>query len=218
MGVFTFGYAWVRATHLRSEARLRLDSLPSGDPGRPSLEHYAEYGLLGSRTYVSPTSFEQLAVVPKPGDTRFAGRWAGRIRRPCFAWICRRKCFQHPRAARTMAGLEVWGRIAHRVDRAEAVRPASDAVPGKLPDPKDFHGLALGREAYVSLDILGRIISTWCRRQEMPNSTTMVRTLPDASEHVRSGKGIHKAWGKSRPCRWTGFYRLKRIVGGFTCG
>src|SRR6478672_587550 len=73
MGVFTFGYAQIRAAGLMSKAKARLESLAASDAGRPSLEHYVKYGVLQSQTYARPVDFEQYAVVPRPDDKV---RWA----------------------------------------------------------------------------------------------------------------------------------------------
>src|SRR5207302_1970479 len=55
MGLFTWGYAHLRASQLLGHARARLEVISAADPARPALEHYVQAGLLESKTYAKPS-------------------------------------------------------------------------------------------------------------------------------------------------------------------
>jgi hypothetical protein len=68
MGAFSYLYLHVNASQLQSSIRTRLQAMPAGDLSRDTLQHYADEGLLQSRTYARPTDLQVYAEVPKPGD------------------------------------------------------------------------------------------------------------------------------------------------------
>src|SRR5205085_4060999 len=69
MGLFTLSYAGLRASHLRASVQARLGALSPTDASRPSLEHYAKYGLLECKSYARPVEYQEFAKIPQPGDT-----------------------------------------------------------------------------------------------------------------------------------------------------
>lgn len=68
MGAFSYLYLWASASQLRSSIGTRLQSMPASDPSRDTLQHYADEGLLQSRTYDRPVELQMYAFAPKPGD------------------------------------------------------------------------------------------------------------------------------------------------------
>jgi ABC-type transport system involved in multi-copper enzyme maturation permease subunit len=76
MGVFSYAYLHVNAAQLASSVQGRLKSLPPADPARPTLQRYADDGLLLARTYVrgeppkwgETPPMQMYAAAPQPGD------------------------------------------------------------------------------------------------------------------------------------------------------
>jgi hypothetical protein len=68
MGLFSYAYLQFNAGQLRAAAQSQLRTLPAADPSRDTLQHYADEGLLHSRTYARPTGLAMFARVPDPSD------------------------------------------------------------------------------------------------------------------------------------------------------
>lgn len=73
MGLFSFLYLQLSAAQLRGSVRTRLNNMTVADVSRDTLQHYANEGLLGARTYATPLSVEVMAKVPNPSEKY---RWA----------------------------------------------------------------------------------------------------------------------------------------------
>src|SRR5688572_986730 len=72
MGVFSYLYLLVSSAQLRANVRTKLQNLPPADLSRETLQHYANEGLLGAKTYARPVSLQIYARAPERGD---AHRW-----------------------------------------------------------------------------------------------------------------------------------------------
>jgi ABC-type transport system involved in multi-copper enzyme maturation permease subunit len=180
MGVFTLVYAQIRASQMRSSAQIRLENLSPTDSSRSTLEHYARYGLLQSKTYARPVDFQQFARVPNPTDPI---RWISGNEEESFlvGFDLPPEMFPDPSTGQDNGGLVVRGKIAcEYYDGHPDWRPipfpgGDDAqiARGKMklefsPWPKDWHPtpfpgeipeqrFSLKPRAYptVELDILG---------------------------------------------------------------
>ena len=155
MGIFTYGYAQIRASQLQADARLRLDTLSATDPGRIAIEHYAQQGLLQSKSYTRTVDFQQYVVVPKPEDKI---RWAMGDDEQSFmvGFDLPAAMFPDPGTGQDNGGLIVVGSIASASDNPEqAWHPTP--FPGDIPSPAEFKGFSLKKRTRptVSVEIEG---------------------------------------------------------------
>ena len=196
MGLFTMGYAQIRASHLRADARGRIESLNVNDPSRPTLEHYAKFGLLQSKAYAWPVDFQQFARVPMPQDTV---RWmSGNDEEGALVGFdLPAEMFPEADAATGTTpdngGLIVQGHIQYEFHEGHQDWHPTP-FPGDLPNPAVFKGLSLkerGRPA-VSLDILGSDKFNLIPTAELPNGGNVL--LSTSKEGVQDLLQI-----KSRP-------------------
>ena len=68
MGVFSYLYLLLGSAQLRANVRTKLQNLPPADLSRETLQHYANEGLLGAKTYARPVSLQVYAKAPQTGD------------------------------------------------------------------------------------------------------------------------------------------------------
>jgi ABC-type transport system involved in multi-copper enzyme maturation permease subunit len=170
MGVFTLIYAQVRAGSLRANAASRLESLTPGDPARPSLEHYVQYGLLQSKTYARPDEFGTFGRPPRPDDTI---RWAmgNDDQSAIVGFDLPPEMFPPGGTEEENGGLVVLARIqAEFYEVKEDWHPTP--FPGELPDPTEFKGIELtSRRATptINVDVLGPDRFNMVPQTELPH-------------------------------------------------
>lgn len=155
MGLFTLVYAQIRASQMRSSVQSRLENLSPTDSSRSTLEHYAQYGLLQSKTYARPVDFQQFARVPNPTDPL---RWISGNEEESFlvGFDLPPEMFPDPSTGQDNGGLVVRGKIAYEFyEGHQDWHPTP--FPGDLPPPREFKGFSLKEQTHpsVNLDILG---------------------------------------------------------------
>lgn len=193
MGVFTFSYTWLRATRLQAAARARVDALPAGDPSRPSLEHYATEGLLQNRSYVEPTSFEQYAQLPNPGD-RYRWILGNEDQAFVFPFDLPPEMFPAPEGAgpETNGGLVIQARIPYRERGGKEASGEAVAVPTPYthgyPPATEFGGFDLSKRggaaqsASASVDVLGPDHFNLVPTSELSQSSAPLPHLPSTAD------------------------------------
>lgn len=171
MGIFTYGYAQIRAGSLQSDARLRLESISSTDPGRLALEHYAQQGLLQSKTYARTVDFQQYIVAPKPEDKI---RWAMGEDEQSFmvGFDLPAEMFPDASTGQDNGGLVVVGRIASEYYNGAVDDWHPTPFPGDLPNPAEFKGFTLKKRSRpaVVVEIDGPDKFNLIPSSELPNN------------------------------------------------
>ena len=182
MGVFTYGYAHLRAGHLQSKARSRLETMSPTDSGRLSLQHYADYGLLQSKTYARTADFQQYARLPLPQETN---RWVNGDDEQSFVigFDLPPALFPDPGTGQDNGGLQIVGQIATEYfDPNREWHPTP--FPGTMPSAAEFKGFSLkeiSRPA-VTIEIQGPDKYNLIPSTEMPGGGFVELTGSKKSE------------------------------------
>jgi hypothetical protein len=81
MGIFSYGYLYLRAWDMRRAIDLRLSANAVPASSVATLKHYSEAGLLNAKKIERPDSLQFFARLPKPSDSRryFFGNGEGNV-------------------------------------------------------------------------------------------------------------------------------------------
>src|SRR5206468_3842967 len=74
MGLFTYGYLYLRAWSLERDIAIRLDRDAVDAVSKPTLQHYRQAGLMNAKRRVEADSLQIFSHAPKAGETT---RWFG---------------------------------------------------------------------------------------------------------------------------------------------
>jgi ABC-type transport system involved in multi-copper enzyme maturation permease subunit len=187
MGVFTLAYAGLRATHLRSRAKARLQELSLSDATRPTLQHYVDDGLLQAKTYVRPADYQEFAQIPKSDDKI---RWMNGNEEQAYivGFDLPPELFPPPddNGEQHNGGLVVLGAIPYAFyEGHQDWHPTP--FPGPLPDPHEFKGFSLKESStpLVTIEVLGPERFNLVPPTEMPNGgSAYITGRPVAGHYV----------------------------------
>jgi hypothetical protein len=70
MGLFTWGYLWIRERSMVADIKLRLDANVVDPVSRPTLEHYREVGLLNAKSFATTSDMGIFSRLPAIDNDR----------------------------------------------------------------------------------------------------------------------------------------------------
>lgn len=182
MGVFTWAYAAIRASHFHAKAVAKLDTVLDTDPAKRSLQHAVQNGFLEAKNYVEPVSYEEFVRAPKPGDT---ARWIAGDGEQAVLVPFDLPTELLPENAQPLSngGLQVEAKIEYEPDETIKHWPLPDWHPtpfvGEEPEPDRFPKYRLKSPIpFVEFQIFG------------PDRFTLI----PPNELVRGGRVVLSVW------------------------
>jgi len=192
MGVFSYLYLHARAWSMRRDIIARLEAGAVDSASRPTLEYWAQAGLLNSRTIEQPDGLEVLAREPVAGETRkwFFGSDEGEMLVP---FAISEQALVPPGAAGAppgAAGLLVHVRVgfgsSRYVDQAQQEQQSQSELPAGIAAPTTAStapdtassGTSTPQSAQLAIQVLDQNLNSLIDPRQLNNGQAITLTDP----------------------------------------